>query len=99
MKKSYDNLFSIRTQRPQTSSLAATTTTSRPRGTTKAMDPRMRAVANHIMSMNAADIRHAVMEPIMMGFGALMATVGAYLVMVMTEVNAANAAAFALAAG
>ena len=81
-----------------TSRLVATTTKS-PVRTTTAMNRRMQAVANQIMSMNAADIRHAIIEPIMMGFGALMATVGAYLVMVMTEVNAANAAAFALAGG
>ena len=81
-----------------TSSLVATTTKS-PVRTTTTMNRRMQAVANQIMSMNAADIRHAIIEPIMMGFGALMATVGAYLVMVMTEVNSANAAAFALAGG
>ena len=81
-----------------TSSLVATTTKS-PVRTTTAMNRRMQAVANQIMSMNAADIRHAIIEPIMMGFGALMATVGAYLVTVMTEVNSANAAAFALAGG
>ena len=56
-------------------------------------------MVNHIMSMDAADIRHAVMDPMMMGMGAMLAMAGAYIAMVMSEINAANAAAFALAAG
>ena len=56
-------------------------------------------MVNHIMSMDAADIRHAVMDPMMMGMGVMLAMAGAYIAMVMSEVNAANAAAFALAAG
>ena len=61
------------------------------------MDRHRQAMANHIMSMDAAEMRHAILHPIMMGMGAMVAMAGVYILMVMTEVNSANATAFAFA--
>ena len=90
-----NNLGNNRHSTTTTSTTAVTSTA----GSVSALQrtSEMSKMAEHVMSMSAADLRHAIMDPMMLAMGTLMAMAGAYMAIMMAEVNAANAAALSLA--
>ena len=51
------------------------------------------------MSMDPPELRDALMDPMMMAIGTMLAMSGAYMAISIQEVAAANALAFSLGAG
>ena len=74
-----------------------TTTTRRPRTTTQTtttMNPRD-AMVHRVMNMDPPQLRDALMDPMMMAMGSMMAMAGAYMAIAIEETAAANALALA----
>jgi len=72
------------------------TTTTRPTPSTTTLSPRQQMV-DHVMHMDPPELVDALMEPMMMVVGTMVALSGAYMAIVIDELAASNALALAAA--
>ena len=68
LKDMVKNKINVRTTTSSTTSMATSTTTTRREGPEVAtMSPELQEMRDHIMEMNAHDLRDAIMDPMMLG--------------------------------
>ena len=86
------------TTRRTTASTTPSTTRRSVVTTTTTLTPHD-ALVDRVMSMDPPELRDALMDPMMMAIGTMLAMSGAYMAISIQEVAAANALAFSLGAG